>query len=103
MLFIILTIDFSSLSSFSSSALLSATVCAERVGDTVYSTVLTDEVVDFVGDGDRLVRVLAGTGDGERCTVLKNCSGLSTVVLAFCFFDFFDFGLCRFDFGLCRF
>ena len=97
MLFIILTIDFSSLSSFSSSALLYATVCAERVGDTVYSTVSTDEFVDFVGDGDRLGRVVAGTGDVDRCAVLKNRIGLSTGVLA-CFAVFVTSALAVFDF-----
>ncbi len=64
MLFIILTIDFSSLSSFSSSWHLYATVCAERCGETI---VLADELVEGVGDDDLGgLLIFADGGDGDR-------------------------------------
>ncbi len=67
LLFIILTIDFSSLSSSSSSLLLCATVCAERNGETI---VLADDTCDGdcdgVGDGDLDGRfILVSEGDGD--------------------------------------
>ncbi len=52
------------MSSFSSSLLLYATACAERCGETI---VLTDDVVDGVGDDDLGgLLILAGGGDGDR-------------------------------------
>ncbi len=63
LLFIILTIDFSSLSSSSSSLLLCATVCAERNGETI---VLADDTCDGVGDVDLDERfILIPVGDGD--------------------------------------
>jgi hypothetical protein len=69
LLFIIFAIDFSSLSSFSSSLLLCATVCAERK--------LTDDGVgdgDLLGDGDLdldgfMNCVLGGDGDRDEVVV----------------------------------
>ena len=43
--------------------LLRAAVCAERCGET---TVLTDDVVDGVGDGDLDGLLILVVGDGDR-------------------------------------
>ena len=58
--------------------LLRAAVCAERCGE---ATVLTDDVVDGVGDGDLDELLILGVGDGDRDEVFA----LAAVALGLAF------------------